>query len=315
MIRAAADSPALRIRGLVKYYRHGLLGRRAGLPAIDDVDLRVERGEVLGLIGESGSGKTSLARAALRLLEVDRGEVEVLGQDMRSLTRAQLRRFRKRAQMLFQSPSAHLNPGLDVHAILAESARLHRPREATADVVDRVLHQVGLLHRGRARASELSGGEQRRVGLATILVADPEFVVADEPTAGLDAMLKAELIDLLLLGRSPERGYLIVSHDIPLVAYASDRIAVMFAGRILEEFPIGALEHPHHPYTAALLAAADLADLGAEPGIPVGRGAVGCPYVGACPRATPVCAEKRPGWTEIGPGHRVACFAIALEGR
>jgi oligopeptide/dipeptide ABC transporter ATP-binding protein len=106
-----------------------------------------------------------------------------------------------------------------------------------------------------------------------------------------------------------------VSHDIALVAYASDRIAVMFAGRILEEFPIGALDHPHHPYTAALLAAADLADLGAEPGVPVGRGAVGCPYVGACPRATPVCAEKRPGWTELGPGHRVACHAIALEGR
>jgi ABC-type glutathione transport system ATPase component len=309
------DSPALSIRGLVKYYRHGLLGRRASLPAIDDVDLRVERGEVLGLIGESGSGKTSLARAALRLLEVDRGEIRVLGQDLRSLTRGQLRRFRKRAQMLFQSPSAHLNPGLDVRAILAESARLHRPRETTADVVDRVLDQVGLLHRGRARASELSGGEQRRVGLATILIADPELVVADEPTSGLDAMLKGELIDLLLLGRSPERGYLIVSHDIPLVAYASDRIAVMFAGRILEEFPVEALASPHHPYTAALLAAADLVDLGADPGLPVGRGAVGCPYVGACPRAMPVCAAERPGWTELGTAHRVACHAIAQEGR
>jgi len=314
------SGPALEVRGLVKRFRRPGFGALGGLrgaepAAVDGVDLVVNHGEVVALIGESGSGKTTLVRAALGLLPFDSGEVSILGRPLRSMGRGELRRWRRRFQLLFQDPAAMLNPGLSVRRHLLESARLHRPDQDADALAVEVAGQVSIGHRLDALPGQLSGGEKRRVGLARLLVADPTLLVADEPTSGLDAALKADLIDLVIARRSSERAFLLVSHDLPLMTYASDRVVVMYAGSVIEEFPTASLDvDSHHPYTASLLAAAGLLS-DATPALadrPAGRGAPGCAYLGACPIALPRCAHERPTLAADGE-HRVACHAISPE--
>lgn len=304
-----SSSPALRIRGMVKRFRRGLIGSQSKEAAVDGVDLEVGRGERVGIIGESGSGKTTLARTALGLLPLDHGSVEILGIDTERLRPAELRQFRRRFQLLFQNPDAHLNPGLRVQEILRESATLHRPKESPTALLSSVLTQVGLTHRRKAFPHQLSGGEKRRVGIARMLLTEPELIVADEPTAGLDAGMKAEIIDLLLARSDNRRAYLLISHDLPLVAYATERIAVMYAGRVVEEFPTRLLkEGPHHPYTEALLSAAGLLpEALRHPVLPAGRLTEGCPYLGPCTEAVAACEGIRPLLHELSAEHRIAC--------
>lgn len=244
---------ALRVQGLVKSYP----GRGWSSPrqlAVKGVDLQVQRGEVVGLIGESGSGKTTLVRAALGLLPFDEGRVELLGRELKSLSAAELRGLRQNAQLVFQNPDSMLNPGLTVREHLLESALLHRPDSNPDDLVARTIRQVGLEQRIDALPRHLSGGEKRRAGVARVLIADPVLVVADEPTAGLDAALKGSLIDLLLAGRGPDRATLLVSHDLPLMAYACDRLAVMREGQVVDRLRVDELgSRQHHPYTESLL--------------------------------------------------------------
>jgi oligopeptide/dipeptide ABC transporter ATP-binding protein len=310
----------LEIRGLIKRYRNpgitGLVGRRAQA-AVDEVDLRVQPGESVGLIGESGSGKTTLVRAALGLLGFEGGEVQLLGRPLHALSRGELRALRSRCQLMLQSPDASLNPGLSVREHLWESARLHQPEREPAALVEELAGRVGISHRLEGLPYELSGGEKRRVGIARLLIADPDLTVADEPTAGLDAALKAEITDLLLATRAPDRGHLFISHDIPLITYACERIAVMYAGRVVEELPvesIGAV--PHHPYTGALLHAAGFAleELPVRVEPPAGRGQPGCPYRGPCPFERPACSQHRPALRapdSTRVDHRVACHHVA----
>ena len=299
---------------MVKYFRRGLLGKRAPQPAVDGADLTVPRGRRLGLIGESGSGKTTLARAALGLLPFDQGEVDLMGQRLQDLDPAALRKMRRRVQLLFQNPDAHLNPGLRVRQILEESARVHRSGSSPVELAREALAKVGLDQRIAAWPHQLSGGEKRRVGIARVLVADPDLIVADEPTAGLDAGLKAELMDLLVAQGGRARALLLISHDLPLVAFACEEIAVMYGGRIVEQFPSLLLSHgPHHPYTWALLSAAGLGPEQPpieQPG--AGPGASGCGYLGACPIAGPACAQLRPAPYEINGAHRIACHMIEV---
>ena len=255
--RGGCAVSALEIRGLRKAYRVGW--GRPEVEAVRGVDLSLELGEVVGLIGESGSGKTTLVRAALGLIPMSAGRVEVLGADLAGMSAAQKRRMRRDLQLIFQDPDSMLNPGLTVRAHLVESARLHRPDADADDLVARVIRQVGLEHRLDARPRRLSGGERRRVGLARVLVADPRILVADEPTAGLDAALKAELIDLILAARGPERATLLVSHDLPLMAYACDRLLVMKDGELVDRFATADLGRvAHHPYTQSLLSSAGM---------------------------------------------------------
>ncbi|MED5374401.1 MAG: dipeptide/oligopeptide/nickel ABC transporter ATP-binding protein [Myxococcota bacterium] len=244
-MNTALDIKALQVRF------GGLL--TSEVTAVHSADLQLHFGEVLGLIGESGSGKTSLVRAALGLGPRSGGSVSLLGQDPAALRGAPLRRLRTQAQMLFQDPDSMLNPGLTVHQHLLESARLHQPQRDPEHLIGKILRQVGLEQRLHALPSQLSGGEKRRAGIARVLLAEPRVLIADEPTAGLDAALRAEMVGLILAERGPERAHLLVSHDLPLVAYACDRVAVMLEGRIVERLPASALRQAEHPYTRQLL--------------------------------------------------------------
>lgn len=249
-------SRALQIRGLIKRYRRW---GQAPVCAVDSVDLDVDAGEVVGLVGESGSGKTSLARAALGLVGLDAGAVQIFNRPLQEHLRQDPQGLRRQAQMVFQNPDAHCNPGLRVGEILAGSARLHRPGSLAAPLVDALLARVGLAGRQRAWPHELSGGERRRVGLASVLIAAPALIVADEPTSGLDPALQVEILDLLLDRGGARPAVLLVSHDLALVAGVARRLYVMRHGRVIEIFPAETLVRgPHHPYTWALVTASDL---------------------------------------------------------
>jgi ABC-type glutathione transport system ATPase component len=232
--------------------------------ALDQVDLEIYTGEVVALIGESGSGKTTLGRAVLRLLKLDEGEVSFDGMDLLALRGQELRRARRSFQMIFQNQQANLHPRLSVIEMLDESLRLHQP---TLDHNQRLtrsrelLARVGLTDHERRYLASLSGGEQRRVGLARILATSPKLVVADEPTSGLDAAIKLQIIDLLRELRAESLSYLLISHDLELVRRIADRILVMLHGRIIEEIDIADLgKIQHHPYTRQLLNAALLGE-------------------------------------------------------
>jgi len=251
----------LSVKGLSKEFRRSGpmgIGKESHL-AVNNVDLAIGLGEVVGLIGESGSGKTTLIRAALGLIPFNTGEVELLGRKLHGLSSVELREMRRSVQLLFQSPEAMLNPGLTVREHLLESAALHRPMEDGEELAVACAQEVGLDHRLDNLPRQLSGGEKRRVGIARVHISRPRLLVADEPTAGLDAALKADLIDLLLQHRGPENAILLVSHDLPLVTYACDRVLVMLDGRIVDSFQTADMKHTqHHPYTEQLLSATNM---------------------------------------------------------
>ncbi|TVQ91091.1 MAG: ABC transporter ATP-binding protein [Deltaproteobacteria bacterium] len=227
--------------------------------ALSGVDLKVHAAERVAIIGESGSGKTTLARVGLGLLPADEGSVFLLGQDMTRASKAAWRGVRSRAQLLFQDPRSMLNPAFPLGVLLRESARIHRPDEDATALVDELLEAVGLAGRRRARAHELSGGERRRAGLARVLLARPRLIVADEPTAGLDAALKADLLELLIHRAGPECAVVVISHDLPMVTWACHRVVVMERGRIVDALDSASLSsHDPHPATAALLRASGL---------------------------------------------------------
>ena len=275
-------------------YRRGLFS--AGPVVVEGADLTVHRGEVVGLIGESGSGKTTLGRLAAGLLPAKEGEITLLGSPLSTTRPRALRALRREVQVLFQSADAHLNPGMTVRSMLEISARLHRRGEDTAAVCTEALEYVGMAGRGSASPQHLSGGERRRIGIARVLIAQPVLLISDEPTTGLDAALKADLLDLLL---SSADSHLIISHDLALIAYAADRIAVMLEGRIIEVFPVEALGGTHHPYTHLLL----------NPQAPVeGRSLQACPHTGPCPHARRSGERIVPSRMSIAEGHWIACY-------
>lgn len=237
-------SPALELQHIQKSWHSGWPRRRRQL-ALADVDLQIWPGEVVGLMGESGSGKTTLARIAVGLLRPDQGSVRVAGVNPQE----QPKKIPFLAQLLFQDAGASLNPGLSVAEILEESLKVHGGK----DRLPKVLERLDLLHRLQALPAMLSGGEKRRVTLAQAWLANTPLLIADEPTAGLDAARRAEVLDLLLESHRPDRSYLIISHDLALVRYACSRIIVMQYGRIVDDFPRDALfAADRHPWTCQL---------------------------------------------------------------
>ncbi|RMG43557.1 MAG: ABC transporter ATP-binding protein [Acidobacteria bacterium] len=316
-------APLLEVRGLVKHFpvQGGWWGPRALVRAVDGVDLDVGRGEIVGLVGESGSGKTTLGRAVLRLLEPTAGSVRFDGIDLLALRPRELRRLRRRLQIVFQDASTALNPRMRVRSLVGEPLVIHgmaRGRELTERVVA-LLEEVGLDAGALDRyPHEFSGGQRQRIGIARALAVRPEFVVLDEPVSALDVSVQAQIVNLLLeLQEKHRMAYLFISHDLALIGHLCDRIAVMYLGRIVEEARAAALlRAPRHPYTRALFAAVPPPDperarrlrapLPGEMPSPVDL-PPGCRFHPRCPHAEAACRDRDPELREIGAGHRVAC--------
>jgi oligopeptide transport system ATP-binding protein len=339
-LASAAAPPILEARGLVKHFpvRRGLLGRRRGVVrAVDGVDLAVARGECFALVGESGSGKTTVGRCLVRLIEPDAGSVSFDGEDLLALAGAELRRRRRRFQMVFQDPDGSLNPRRTVGQAVIEPLAVHRigDRATRRRRVDDLLDLVGLpADAARRYPHELSGGQRQRVGIARALATGPELVVADEPVSALDVSVRAQVVNLLAsLQQRLELAMVFIAHDLALVEHVADRVAVMVLGRIVEEGPREAVfARPLHPYTVALLAAVPVPDpaVRRRRSDAVRADAVrrvdeppsaleppsGCPYHPRCPIARERCRHEAPplaGVAESGAAagggeHRAACW-------
>jgi len=315
----------LKVEKLRKYFPivRGLFSRQVGaVKAVDGISFEVYRGETLGLVGESGCGKSTTGRVILQLYPATSGKILFDGQELTELDDESMRRLRPRMQMIFQDPQASLNPRMTVNSIVSEPLvehRVVRGRERRARV-DELLELVGLSPDYANRyPHEFSGGQQQRIGIARALALNPDFIVCDEPIAALDVSIQAQVVNLLEDLQS-ELGltYLFISHDLRMIRHIANRVAVMYLGKIMELADRDELyDNPLHPYTHALLSAVPSPD----PDIEEKRERViltgdvpspenpprGCPFHTRCPIAVELCRVDNPAWREIRPNHWVAC--------
>jgi len=326
------NAPLVDVRHLKKYFpvRKGVFGRTAAwVRAVDDVSFTIGRGETLGLVGESGCGKTTCGRAILRLIEPTGGDVRFEGQSVLALRGAALRALRKKMQIIFQDPYGSLNPRMTVGAIVGEGLAIHglgTRAERQARVAE-LLAQVGLAPEHVNRyPHEFSGGQRQRIGIARALAVHPAFIVCDEPVSALDVSIQAQIVNLLTELRTRlNLAYLFISHDLSVVEYISDRVAVMYLGEIVETAPTAALfKSPLHPYTQALLAAVPVMDpatkrkrilLEGDVPTPINPPS-GCRFHPRCAVARQRgildrCRTESPAVTEPEAGHVVRCHAAA----
>jgi oligopeptide/dipeptide ABC transporter ATP-binding protein len=302
----------------VSYFFSRVVGQ---LKAVDGVSLDVFRGETLGLVGESGCGKTTLSRTILRLIPATSGSVSFDGISVLDLNKTDLRRLRKRMQIIFQDPYGSLNPRLTVGSMVGEAIKIHRlaTGRAVKERVAELLVKVGLAPDAMDRyPHEFSGGQRQRIGIARALAVGPEFIVCDEPVSALDVSIQAQILNLLKdLQRDFRLTYLFIAHDLGVVEYIADRVAVMYLGRIVELTDADRLyQEAKHPYTQALMSAVPSLDPSARSERIVLTGDVpspaeapsGCPFHPRCPKAMDVCSELEPVLKGVGEGHVVSCW-------
>jgi len=323
-VRGERDgAPLLSVAGLVKHYQSGALFARRGPPvrAVDGVSFEIGRGETLGLVGESGCGKSTVGRTLLRLQEPTAGRAVFDGADVFALDRAALRRLRRRMQIVFQDPYSSLNPRMRIGSAVAEGIEIHRlvPKAEIPGRVAALLQEVGLDPAfARRYPHEFSGGQRQRIGIARALAVEPSFIVCDEPVSALDVSVQAQVLNLLAdLQKQRGLSYLFIAHDLAVVRQVAHRVAVMYLGRIVETGPTeGLLAKPRHPYTVALLSAVPEPDPAGKtrrvvlPGDPPSPSAPppGCPFHPRCfhPAKSDRCRTELPQLRPVG-ATQVAC--------
>ena len=309
----------LEVARLTKYFSSGLVRKRYQR-AVDDVSFKIEKGRTLGLVGESGCGKTTIGRLILRLTKPTGGKVLFDGVDLFALNRRKLLAIRPRIQMIFQDPDSSLNPRIRIGTSIAEPLKLHGtiPKAKREQRIRELIETVGLNPEHVNRYPyQLSGGQNQRVVLARILAMNPDLIIADEPTSSLDVSVQAQILNLMKdLQKEFDHTYLFISHDLDVVRIMADRIAVMYLGQLVE---IGETrdiyDHAKHPYTQALLSAATMDSgrrqivLEGETSSPIGMPA-GCRFHTRCPRKRERCTIEEPELVEVGRDHYVACHLV-----
>ncbi len=326
-----APAPLLEARGLRRHFvleRRGLWGRSARLRAVDDVSFHVHPGETLGLVGESGCGKSTVGKLVLGLEQPDAGSIEFEGRSIVGQSPAEWRAMRRSAQMVFQDPLSSLDPRIALGDQIAEPLQIHDIGDAAsrAQRLERVLESVGLPQElTRRYPHEVSGGQQQRVVIARALILEPKLMVCDEPVSALDVSVQAQVVNLLArVQREQHIAYLFISHDLKVVRHISHRVAVMYLGQLVEVAEREALfREPLHPYTQALIAAVPIPDpkrrggrvlLHGDPPSPIDPPA-GCRFHTRCPYAQPVCKERAPALEAIDGSRWVACHLVGKPAR
>ncbi len=318
-----SEKTLLEVEGLKKYFQ---VGKGQTLKAVDDISFQIKKGQTLGLVGESGCGKTTVGRTLLRIYEPDAGKILFDGKDISRVSKKEAKELTRRMQMVFQDPYASLNPFFTVGEIVEEGMKIHKMYHSETERMERVYELLEMVGLNKDHANrfphEFSGGQRQRVGIARALALNPEFIVCDEPISALDVSIQAQVVNMLMkFQEEMDLTYLFIAHDLSMVRHIADQTAVMYLGTMVEYGSTrDVYEHPVHPYTRGLLSAVPVADPDYEKAhnrIPM-DGEVpspinpkpGCRFCARCRMATSQCHEETPKLRDVGGGHMAACHNI-----
>ncbi|MDP5273350.1 ABC transporter ATP-binding protein [Chengkuizengella axinellae] len=317
------NEPLIEVRNLKKHF---IVGRKKVLKAVDGVNFTIQSGETLGMVGESGCGKSTVGRTMLRLYEPTSGEMIIEGKNIYALSARELKQKRRDMQMIFQDPYASLNPRMTIRDIIAEPLDIHKLTSSKQERIARVEELLDLVGLNSDHANryphEFSGGQRQRIGIARALAVNPKFIICDEPISALDVSIQAQVVNLLKdLQKKLGLTYLFIAHDLSMVKHISDRVVVMYLGNIVELADSQTLyKNPSHPYTKALMSAIPIPDpdieenrvgtvLSGDLPSPINPPS-GCAFRTRCPIATEKCAEVKPEFQEVKDGHWTACHYV-----
>ena len=318
-----SEKTLLEVEGLKKYFQ---VGKGQTLKAVDDISFQIKKGQTLGLVGESGCGKTTVGRTLLRIYEPEAGKILFDGKDISRVSKKEAKELTRRMQMVFQDPYASLNPFFTVGEIVEEGMKIHKMYHSETERMERVYELLEMVGLNKDHANrfphEFSGGQRQRVGLARALALNPEFIVCDEPISALDVSIQAQVVNMLMkFQEEMDLTYLFIAHDLSMVRHIADQTAVMYLGTMVEYGSTrDVYEHPVHPYTRGLLSAVPVADPDYEKAhnrIPM-DGEVpspinpkpGCRFCARCRKATAQCHEETPKLRDVGGGHMAACWNL-----